>query len=515
VIRRSVISLLALAGSAGLLPAQLALTCPFDANAAGDIGGVIYFDLEVKLKTTLFALDCNFGASVGTPVRLEVWITEETRVGKLQDRSFWELAAQDDGSALSAGSNQATRISFEAPLPLKPGRIGVALVAFHTSHIYTDVSRTIADGFLSVDAGEASNIPFGGTMFTPRSWNGRLIYGPKTVKGPYLYAYDNDNRSIRGFLLDKKTGVPGQLLGSPFAASGGSSGCGGNCQTLAADPQGRFVFAATRNGLSVLRKGAGGVLTEVAGSPFAGASRLLGLGAWSSGSRLLVYAVANNAGVLNCFDIDVATGTATLRPQAPAIGSAGGAVGIAVGRNFLYVVNEDDANLHGFSIDPTSGTLAPTPNSPYSIPGIEDPFNVVLDSKQTLLAVNDCDEGDYGFASIDKATGALLFPRVVSGASNCSEAFGFSSKGTFYGGGESVIDVIASGPTLVGSPTMPALGIDVGLIAPKGTAVYFTGRTSLFHAPIDKRLQVPIANQTTELSVVFSDPPTGMVLVSK
>jgi hypothetical protein len=78
-----------------------------------------------------------------------------------------------------------------------------------------------------------------------------------------------------------------------------------------------------------------------------------------------------------------------------------------------------------------------------------------------------------------------------------------------------VIDVIASGSTLVGSPTVPAIDIDLGLVAPKGNAVYFIGVTSLHHAPIDKRLAVPIASQTTTLNEVFNDRPTGVILLAK
>jgi hypothetical protein len=515
VIRRSILIALALVGSAGVASAQLALTTLFARNNSGSPGGAIYFDVEVKLKTTLLALDCNFGAAVGTPVRLEIWATEDTRVGKLGDQSLWELVATDDGSAQSAGVDQPTRVTLAKPLKLAPGRFGVALVAFDTNHHYTNVARTDSDGFLAIEMGEASNVPFDGNAFSPRSWNGRLIYGPKSVKGPFLYAYDDESGALHGFLLDKKTGVPGQLLGSPFAVSGGQVNCGGNCQTLAGDPAGRFVFAATGSGLAVLRKGLGGVLEQVPGSPFAGSSGLIGIGTWSSGNVLLVFGVANDAGLLNVFEIDPTTGAAALRPEAPSIGAPDGGIGIAVGRTFLYVVNEDEANVHGFSIDAITGALTPTPNSPYSIPGISEPFNLALDAKQTVLAMNDCDDGDFGFATIDKLTGALLFPVVIQGASACSEVFGFSSKGVFYGGGDSVIDVIASGPTLVGSPTMPAFEIDLGVIAPKGGSVYFIGATSLHHAPVDKRLLVPIASRTTTLSEIFADSPTGTILVAK
>jgi hypothetical protein len=513
-IRSAFVATFALACFASPSSAQLALTTLFAANNGGNTGGAIYFDVEVKLKTTLLALDTNFDAAVGSPVGLEIWVTEDGRAGKLGDQSLWELVARDDGSATSAGDDQPTRINLEKALKLNPGRYGVALVAVGTGHSYTNGARTIADGFLAIEAGEASNVPFDGSPFSPRIWNGRLIYGPKSVKGPFLYAYDDDTGAVHGFLLDKKTGVPGQLLGSPFGVTGGSIGCSGNCQTLATDPKGRFLFAATNSGLAVLRKGTGGVLEEVAGSPFAGAGRLNGVGTWSSGRTLLVFCVATQAAVLNAFEIDLETGAATLRPQAPAIGNPG-AIGIAVGDDFLYVVNQSDATIHGFAIDSSSGELTPTPNSPYSIPGIDDPFNATLDAKQTLLAMNDCNDGDYGFAAIDKATGALLFPVVVRGGTTCSEVFGFSSKGVFYGGGDSVIDVITSGSTLVGSPTVPATGIDLGLVAPKGNAVYFIGSRSLHQAPIDKRLAVPIASQTTTLDTVFNDRPTGVILLSK
>ncbi|MBL8900166.1 MAG: hypothetical protein JNM84_21225 [Planctomycetes bacterium] len=494
---------------------QLALTTIFDSDESGEVGGAFYFDLTVKQKTTLIALDCNTTASASTAIGLEVWMTPETRGGKQLDPSLWSLVAEDDGTAAAAGVDRATRVTLREPLSLQPGRYGIALIASGTGHRYSQGGGTYGDGFLSIDTGEASSGAFAGTLLTQRTWNGRLIYGPSIPKGPFLYAYDDQFGAVHAFALDKKSGAPGQLLGSPFAVTGGAIDCTGNCQTLASDAKGTFLFAATAAGLAVLRKLPGGALEEVSGSPFVGASRLLGVRAWESGTLLRVLAVANPGGVLNVFAIDRASGAATLLPSPPSIGDPSGGVGLAVSKGFAYVANDEDRNVHGFSIDAATGALTPTPGSPYALAGYSRPSNLVLDPKATTLITNDCVYGNYLYSAVDKTTGALTYLISVGSPAACTQVFGFSSKGTFYGGGSIFIDAYDVHRNSLGSTILPPGNVLLGLVEPKGTSIYAIDDRSLLHCPIDKRLLLPNLDRTTRLGSAFERPPTGLAYVAK
>jgi hypothetical protein len=509
----SVIALLWSVSSPAL--GQLALTTTFDGDTSSEVGGAFYFDLTVKRKTTLVALDYNTTASASTAVGLEIWMTPETRGGKQLDASLWSLVAEDDGGAIAAGVGRATRVTLRKPLQLRPGRYGIALIPSGAGHRHSLDGGTYADGFLSIDTGEASSGAFAGALLTQRSWNGRLIYGPAVPKGPFLYAYDDQFGAVHGFALDKQSGAPGQLLGSPYAVTGGAIDCTGNCQTLTSDAQGTFLFAATATGLAVLRKLPGGALEQVSGSPFAGTSRLLGVRAWESGTLLRVLAVANPGGVLNVFAIDRASGRATLLPHPPSIGDPTGGIGIAVSARFAYVANEEDGDVHGFSIDAATGALTPTPGSPYALGGFRRPSNLVIDAKATALIANDCNFGNYLFSSIDKTTGALIYLSSFGSPAACTQVFGISSKGTFYGGGEDVVDVLDGRRNSLGSPVLPAGNISLGVLAPKGGSLYLIDELSLLHCPIDKRLLLPILSRITPLRFVFERPPTGMAYLAK
>ncbi|MBK9385732.1 MAG: hypothetical protein IPN34_13060 [Planctomycetes bacterium] len=497
--------------------AQAALTTLFSQSSSGAVGGAVYFDVEVKLKTSLQALDCNFSATVGTPVGLDMYVTPDGRAGKQLDVAAWTFVSTDDGSSLAAGEDEPTRIRFPKALSLKPGRYGIALVARGTGHGFTNANASnisYADGFLALQLGEASDAPFNGTLVEERVWNGRLIYGPKTVVGPYLYTYDDVSGSVHGFLLDSKSGAPGQLLGSPFEVTGGAISCNRNCQSLVADPGGLFVFAATNAGLAVLARGAGGILEQVAGSPFAASSGLRSVAAWRSATGLQVFAVANPAGVLDVFDIDLLSGAATRRAASLSLGTGGGAGGLIAGKRFLFAANQTDSAIRGFAIDELTGDPVAMTGSPFTVPGIDEPSNLALDSKETMLAVNDCDDGDYGFLLVDKLTGELSSPLVLTGASDCSQIFGFTSKGFLYGGGDDWFDVFETGPALICSPSAPE-DVELGAIAPKGSSVYFTDGRSLMHLPIHKKYYLPIAASTGTLLDVFREDPTGMIYVAK
>ncbi len=159
------------------------LTTLFASNNGGSPGGAVYFDLKVVKAIRITQLETNYGATLGTPVGIKVYTTPTTYVGKENNASAWTLVAQDNGSGKSAGLNKPTLLTLKTPLILKPGSYGVALVAVRSGHRYTNgngTNQTYSNTDMTLNAGAATNVPFTGTIFKPRVWNGSIIYTPAT-----------------------------------------------------------------------------------------------------------------------------------------------------------------------------------------------------------------------------------------------------------------------------------------------------------------------------------------------
>jgi hypothetical protein len=173
----------ALAIGASSVQAQNKLTTIFASNNGGSVGGIVYFDVTVSSAVIINAFETNCDQAASTPIGLDVYTIPNTYVGSEGSQSGWTMVATDDGKAVSAGSGDvASLVNLQAPLTLTPGKYGVALVAKSFGHDYTNGSGTnqqFKDNFLQLDLGAAYNTPWGSTSpFTPRVWNGSVIYNP-------------------------------------------------------------------------------------------------------------------------------------------------------------------------------------------------------------------------------------------------------------------------------------------------------------------------------------------------
>ena len=214
-----------------LMPGNCLATL-FAQNNGGNTGGAVYFDVAVAQDLEINALQTNFGAALGTPVGLDVYVTPGTSQGNENDMSVWNLVGSDDGTALAAGFNVPTDIVLQTPVALTAGTWGVALVASHsTSHRYTNgdgTNQNYADGTLTIDLGSATNAPFTGAIFSPRVWNGSICY---SATGPIGTNYC-------GPAVPNSTGSPGAI------SAIGSLSVAANDVTLTADqlPVGQFGY---------------------------------------------------------------------------------------------------------------------------------------------------------------------------------------------------------------------------------------------------------------------------------
>lgn len=173
------------------MAAQTCLSTTFASNNGGSVGGAVYFDVTAVANVLVVSLDMNYSAVAGTAVGVDVYTTPGTSVGNETNFAAWTLVGTDNGAATSAGTNLPTPITLASPVLLNAGSHGVALVARGSAHRYTNgngANQTYSDAFLTLQLGQASNVPFTAGIFTPRVFNGTICYNPASGLFPNFTA---------------------------------------------------------------------------------------------------------------------------------------------------------------------------------------------------------------------------------------------------------------------------------------------------------------------------------------
>lgn len=221
-----------------------------------------------------------------------------------------------------------------------------------------------------------------------------------TCVGPTpAFAYISSSQApyqLYGFTVDPATGA---LTANGTAATGAPN------LSVVASPDQRFLYSGDQNvsirAFSV--DGITGVLTGVAGSPFASSdARALAV---VPGGRFLAVA-KQNVDSIAVHAIDAATGA--LGPQGASIATGDQPVHVSITPNgkYAYVVNITSENVSAYAVDTALGTLAPIAGSPFGLPGGGGARSSVVEPRGQFLYVPATAGRIYGFA-INDATGAL------------------------------------------------------------------------------------------------------------
>ena len=187
----------------------------FGSNNGGAAGGAVYFDMTLSSAISIAGLDCNYAAP-GAAVGMEIWTHPGTSVGN-EVGGTWTMVGMDDGTAISAGEDNPTTITWAAPVNLPAGTFGVALVSVGAGHEYTNGNganqvATSTDGVITLNLGTASNAPFTGGIFTPRVWNGEICHGAGVVGTPFCNPNDpNSTGMSTNLVANFGTGVGSDL----------------------------------------------------------------------------------------------------------------------------------------------------------------------------------------------------------------------------------------------------------------------------------------------------------------
>ena len=177
--RSKIVAAVLAASLVGSLSAQSTLSTLFADNNSGSSGGAVYFDITVTNTVRITSLETNYSAAATTACGVKLYTVPKTYVGNEQNKAAWTLAGQDDGKAVCAGRGLRTKINLASPVLLVPGTYGIALEAVGSGHAYTNGTATnnsYKDTNIALQLGAASNVPFTGSPFTPRIWNGSITY---------------------------------------------------------------------------------------------------------------------------------------------------------------------------------------------------------------------------------------------------------------------------------------------------------------------------------------------------
>ena len=166
------------------------ITTLFAANNGGRDGGAVYFDLTTGSNSiTVTGFETNTGNSSGT-FGFKVYTTPGTSVGNQVNLGVWTSVATGVGTAM--GQNNASPVTLNSSFQLSANTTyGIALVLNgpegDADHDYTNgtgANQNYSNGDLSLAFGSATNSPFTGGVFSPRVWNGTIIYEVGNTSNP-------------------------------------------------------------------------------------------------------------------------------------------------------------------------------------------------------------------------------------------------------------------------------------------------------------------------------------------
>jgi len=161
------------------------ITTLFSGGNGGSSLWTNYFDITVKnaggINITDYEVNIN-SAGTGTGFTIDVYTTAagDTYVGNTDVPGAWSLVSS--GAGVGAGENTPTAVDT-ADFFLGPGTYGMAIRYLGVGMRYTNgdgSNQTYEDTNVRLDLGASratTDGPFtGGTLFSPRVWNGSIAY---------------------------------------------------------------------------------------------------------------------------------------------------------------------------------------------------------------------------------------------------------------------------------------------------------------------------------------------------
>ena len=244
-----------------------------------------------------------------------------------------------------------------------------------------------------------------------------------------------------------------------------------------------YLFAAlpATNQVAVYREDpTAGVLTQIAGSPFAVGDGAQSLVLHPSGKFLYVANPGQNENDISLFTVasDGVLSEVFPRTSVAPLGSLPQLLLMDSAGSFLYVENAGSNNISVFSIDASSGALTPVANSPFSI-GLS-PLNMRLTPSGNFLYVTASGQQNGLIAGFSVTSGALTLAGLTNSDGINPFGLAIDPSGTFlYAGNTSSNSIsifkISSSGALTEVPGSPLNSYNDPvslLLDPKGQFLY-------------------------------------------
>jgi len=225
--------------------------------------------------------------------------------------------------------------------------------------------------------------------------------GPSAVTlGSAVYVVNHGSNSVSAYAVDPNSDALSPVAGSPFATGNGPT-------KLAIDSNLKFAFVANNGSanVSAYRVGAGGTLTEVAGSPFAAGTNPVSASIWSAtGPSEFVYVLNGGSNSVSAFSVDATSGVLAPVAGSPfATGNGPTSLAIDPTGRFVYVTNGGSGSVSGYAVDGTTGALTPLAGSPY--PCGTGPRSLTFDNAGNFVYVANGGSGDISGFAISAVSG--------------------------------------------------------------------------------------------------------------
>jgi 6-phosphogluconolactonase len=210
----------------------------------------------------------------------------------------------------------------------------------------------------------------GGTLGSPTSVSGpAMSLGMALLDNGFVYASSfstTGTSSLSGWSLNFGTSALSPISGSPYSLGPLSVGAG---VATASTPQAVYVADAGR--IDAFKADSMGALTPIAGSPFTSGTNLFIT--VDPQSKFLFASEDDPPGSIGAFTIDQSSGALTQVAGSPfpavppeMTSTQPGQIVVDFSGKFVYATLTSNAQIVGFSIDPSSGALTVIPGSPFN-----------------------------------------------------------------------------------------------------------------------------------------------------
>jgi 6-phosphogluconolactonase len=222
--------------------------------------------------------------------------------------------------------------------------------------------------------------------------------------------YTIGDTDIGAFTVSSSTGAVTGVLGSPFST--GFSTTNSPCPDLAAtDPLGKFLFVpdSCNDNIVVYSIASTGVLTPITGSPFASGTSNFDLQqpVVDPSGKFLYVSEDSGAQVLG-FTIGTSGALTAIAGSPFAAGGSNEALTVSPDGKFLYAADGNTTGtITAYSINPTTGVLAPVTGSPFALTPVDTPKFMAIDRMGKFMYVTG-PETDTVLALSVETTGALM-----------------------------------------------------------------------------------------------------------